>query len=286
MKKILVSIVNYNSWNHIRELFDYIDKVKLDTDMVDFCVIDNKSTSEDIPQLQKYCIAHWIHFLQAQKNGGFAYGNNRIIEYMTGLWKSYEYYFLINPDMLIEDKDFFNTIYDQTLKHKADIIWPMICEYGNKDIIHFAWWFLKWPVLYPTKLWRWKNDTWLYKDIECDYINGSAMMISSKLWHTIWGMDESYFLYFEETDFCRQAKLSWSKIICTTKTKIYDKISGSVGRMSRLYVRQMIKNYKRFAGKYIHGVHKMIRWLFYIWFWCPVFIFLSIKSWNRNEKKI
>ena len=38
-----------------------------------------------------------------------------------------------------------------------------------------------------------------------DWICGAAMMIRSTVFGAIGGLDENYFLYFEETDFCRRA---------------------------------------------------------------------------------
>ena len=39
-----------------------------------------------------------------------------------------------------------------------------------------------------------------------DWICGASMMIRPAVLTAIGGMDENYFLYFEETDFCRRAR--------------------------------------------------------------------------------
>src|ERR1700722_11510521 len=39
-----------------------------------------------------------------------------------------------------------------------------------------------------------------------DWISGASMLIRSAVLDSIGGMDENYFLYFEETDFCYRAK--------------------------------------------------------------------------------
>ena len=276
MKKVLVSIVNYNSRKHIEELI--LGLKNIDLSLVDICIVDNKSPSEDLENMIDFSKKNNIYFFQADKNWWFAYGNNEVVKYMTNKWNEYEYIFLINPDMLITSKTFFENIYSKMQQNNIDIWWPMICEYSNKNKIHFAWWFLKWPILFPTKLWRWEIDKWQYKDIECDYVNGSAMIIKYDLRENFWWMDESYFLYFEETDFCRKAKLLQKKIICFGDIKIYDKISWSVGRMSKLYINQMINNYKKFALKYIKWVNIYIWRIFYIFCRYPLFKLMYIKN--------
>lgn len=274
IQKMLVGIVNYNSWVHIEELLSNIVKNNINIENIDFCIVDNQSPNDDFEEMKHYCDLNNIYCFLAEKNGWFAYGNNQIVNYMKGLGKEYEYFFLINPDMLIEDPNFFVTMYEKAREYDADIIGPMICEYKNKEKIHFAWGFLLRPILFPTKRWRWTIDIREYQDIECDYINGSAMMVKWKIWEKYWGMDECYFLYFEETDFCRKAKIDNKKIICTTVVRIYDKISGSVGRMSPLYKRQMVKNYKKFADKYIFWWRKFIWWLFYVFVRRVLFVVL------------
>lgn len=276
MKKILVSIVNYNSFHHIEELINSLKWV--DISLIDVCVVDNQSPYDDFDHMKKYCENLNIYIFQAPKNGWFAYGNNRVVQYMKDIWKEYEYIYLINPDMLIKEKNFFNDIYKKAKDTQAHILWPMICEYKNPNIIHFAGWFLKWPMLFPTKLWRWKKDLGQFCDIECDYINGSAMLVKYTLWKRFWGMNENYFLYFEETDFCWKAKKLWYTILCTTNIRIYDKISWSVWRMSNLYIKQMLWNYKKFADIYIYWAYKLIWRLFYLFVWCPFFYLNKIKN--------
>jgi GT2 family glycosyltransferase len=39
----------------------------------------------------------------------------------------------------------------------------------------------------------------------CDWVAGACMLIRSELWDRLGGMDEGYFMYFEEVDFCLRA---------------------------------------------------------------------------------
>jgi GT2 family glycosyltransferase len=39
-----------------------------------------------------------------------------------------------------------------------------------------------------------------------DWISGAAMMIRPEVFATVGGMDENYFLFFEETDLCKRAR--------------------------------------------------------------------------------
>ena len=39
-----------------------------------------------------------------------------------------------------------------------------------------------------------------------DWVSGASMMIRSTVFRAIGGLDENYFLFFEETDFCKRAR--------------------------------------------------------------------------------
>ena len=45
-----------------------------------------------------------------------------------------------------------------------------------------------------------------FKQIKNDWVAGASMLIRSEIVKDIGLMDETFFLYFEETDFCLQAK--------------------------------------------------------------------------------
>ena len=52
-----------------------------------------------------------------------------------------------------------------------------------------------------------KIDKGQYDDfIETDFVTGALMLFDKTVLDTIGFIDESYFLYFEDTDFCIRAK--------------------------------------------------------------------------------
>jgi N-acetylglucosaminyl-diphospho-decaprenol L-rhamnosyltransferase len=179
-------------------------------------VVDN--ASGDLPEITRAVEANgwssWVTLVAAPKNGGYAYGNNRGIEraYDVG---SPSYICLLNPDTQVRPGAIRTLA--QFLEAHADAgIAGSSFETGEGRDWHIAFRFpsmvselndgLGWGIV-DSLLKRWTTVLHMTdSDQAVDWISGAAMMIKPKVFEAIGGMDENYFLYFEETDFCRRAR--------------------------------------------------------------------------------
>jgi GT2 family glycosyltransferase len=123
------------------------------------------------------------------------------------------------------------------------------------------------PIFYPKlrkhgELYSEKDDT--LKVVQTDYTTGSSLFFSLKVADAIGLMDESYFLYFEETDWCLRARQYGYQIGIITSTALEHKTSQSIGFRSALYVKYMVRNYAKFALRYA-------RW-YELPFWMIIYI--------------
>lgn len=82
---------------------------------------------------------------------------------------------------------------------------------------------------------------------EVDFVSGSLMFIKKEVIEKIGFMDESYFLYYEEVDYCKRAKLSGFKIGIDSQ-QIYDHFEVSKYSSSKNYY--LFKNRLKFLLKY------------------------------------
>jgi N-acetylglucosaminyl-diphospho-decaprenol L-rhamnosyltransferase len=157
--------------------------------------------------------SRWVTLVTAPTNGGFAYGNNLGIEqaYADG---SPDYIHLLNPDTEVRSGaiarlvDFLEThlevgIAGSSFENLDGSDWPIAfrfpsllseLEYG----LHFG------PA--TRLLSRWTITRRMTPvDQPVDWICGASMMIRRAVFDRIGGLDENYFLYYEETDFCRRS---------------------------------------------------------------------------------
>lgn len=73
-------------------------------------------------------------------------------------------------------------------------------------------------------------NTGLDHDIECDYAPTCCMAIDNDVFNKIGFMDEDYFLYYDDTDFCMRLRNAGIKILVTPDTLLYHKVSSSTGK--------------------------------------------------------
>lgn len=281
MKKFAIIIVNYNSANDTLDTLESLKKY--DKNIFDVFLVDNASKSEDINILKKW-ISWDIILIESKENLWFAGWNNIAIK--KAINQKYEYIFLLNPDTIIDDTNFFKIIENELIKEKADIIWPLIKYFPEKETIYFAWGEVSKYTWLTKMIWKKQRDVWQFNENkEYDFITGCAMVVKKEVFEKNWLLPEEYFLYFEETDFCLSAKQNGYKIIFTPKTYIYHKVSTSIWYLSNTYLYYMIRNFRKFWNKYVKKVYKPMFYLYYIFIWCGWYFVLSILKWNYNWYK-
>jgi N-acetylglucosaminyl-diphospho-decaprenol L-rhamnosyltransferase len=156
----------------------------------------------------------WVTLVTAAKNGGFAYGNN------LGIARAYEdhvpsYIYLLNPDAQVR-RDAIGSlarfleshpevgIAGSSFENLDGTDWPIAFRFPTlmsemlqgMELGPLVRMFQRWMV--PQQM------TMAPQPI--DWICGASMLIRPAVIESIGGMDENYFLYFEETDFCYRAK--------------------------------------------------------------------------------
>ena len=84
---------------------------------------------------------------------------------------------------------------------------------------------------------------------ETSFCHGAAMMCRSEDLKVVGLMDENYFLYYEEMDWCEKFKRAGKKMWFTGKAKVYHKESISVGKQSTLKTYFLARNRMLFIRK-------------------------------------
>lgn len=177
-------------------------------------VIDN--ASGDFPLLSQAVDENgwssWVELVLAPRNGGFAYGNN--IGIHLAMEHGADYVLLLNPDTQVRAHAIESllafmqsrpdvAITGPSFENADGTAWPMAFRFPSIGTEFCA-------ALGVGLVTRLLGDRTVARRMPAvtqrvDWVSGAAMMIRAELFQAIGGLDESYFLYFEETDFCFRA---------------------------------------------------------------------------------
>lgn len=202
-------------------------------------VVDNDSG--DLPLIaraaEQEAWSSWLTLVAAPRNGGFAYGNN------VGIARAYadgapDYIYLLNPDAQVRPGGIGALIHFLSSHPDVGIAgssfenldgsdWPIAFRFPTlfSEIDAGLQWGLVSRVLK-----RWVVARVMTKTPQpVDWICGASMMIRPAVLAAIGGMDESYFLYFEETDFCRRARVAGHSTWYVPQSRVMHVMGQSTG---------------------------------------------------------
>jgi GT2 family glycosyltransferase len=244
-KRLLVVMVNYKSsellCSSLGSLLPQLDQ-KIDH----VCVVDNYSNDHSIEKLSSFIkdkeLEAFVELIASEKNGGFSYGNNLAIRpVLQHKAQTPEFILLLNPDTLV-GKDAISELLDFMRKHpKAGISGSRLEESNGQPQcssfrFHTIWSELDSSLRFaPVSklLTRWKVAPKIENDASLtDWVAGASMMIRSEILEEVGLMDEDYFLYFEETDFCLQAKRKGWECWYVPSSRVVHFVGQSTGVIS------------------------------------------------------
>ena len=221
---LLVVIVNYRTPSlTINCLHSLVSEVRLLPGM-QVVVVDNDSGDQSVEQIRNAIETEgwsdWASILPSKHNGGYAFGNNLAIRSALKSSNPPPYFLLLNPDTFVRSQslkvlvDFMNKHpevgiagsrledSDGTPQCSAFRFHTLLSELDSALRLGIVSKLLaNWVVAPPVS------------PIPCqvDWVAGASMIVRRGVFETVGLMDEEYFLYYEEVDFCLQAnKLGWS----------------------------------------------------------------------------
>jgi GT2 family glycosyltransferase len=222
-------------------------------------------------------------FIRSKTNIGFAGGNNLGIAQAKG-----DYILLLNNDTEIV-KGFIETLlFELKSNENIGLLSPLILYHDDQSIIQYAGFT---PLNYLTarnkQLGLSEKNTGQYDDLsyQTGYCHGAAVICRKSDLLQAGLMDESYFLYYEELDWCEKFERIGKTINFTGKTHIYHKESISVGKDSAIKTYFMSRNRMLFIRKNTGLINTLLFSVYYTFIACPKLILTLVKNGNKHLVK-
>jgi GT2 family glycosyltransferase len=282
---VFVIVINYNGVKYLQTCLSSLTQQTYSNYKI--IVFDNASTDNSIEFIQQNFPN--INIIQAEKNFGFAEGNNFAMKF--ALDHSASYIFLVNNDTKAKMDLVEKLVNSAESDDSIGIVGPSVFALKNKYSIQERGVTID-RFGYPLAI---KSAS-----LKCDcvfFVSGCAMLIKAELIRKIGLFDKEYFMFAEDLDLCWRAQLAGYKIIVNEEAVIFHSSGGSISggvikaasyktNVRRVFLREkntirtLIKNYNTY--NMITTVPFYVALLF---FECFLWIFLLKPNTTKNIVK-
>lgn len=259
-------ILNYNSSRDTIALFQQLLDQYATWSGLRVLVLDNLSEYADREQLIRSIPSDSL--ILNEHNTGYAGGNNTGIK--VAIRDSIDFVVILNPDIRIEG-DFLSSLIKKIERDPGiGAIGPRIYNRDNPDIIYSDA-----GLVFPTRNYETAHLHFGEHINRCeidlrdaDYVNGSAILLNMKAVNEVGLLNDSFFLYFEEVEWCFRARQAGWKIMVDSSVTVYQQFSANgpafdyYMNRNRLWLAKIYGNYISTRNEYIkQGFFIIIKWL-------------------------
>jgi len=255
--QLSIVIVSWNVRDLLRDCLHSIEQTQGDL-AVETIVLDSAST-DGSPEMVATEFPQ-VALIAATENVGFPRGNNMGIAKAHG-----RYILLLNPDTILHGNALANML--DYLENQLDVgvVGPQLLnEDGSVQSSRRR---------FPTLTTAFFESTWLQSyapkqilnsfyalDIaddqtaDVDWVMGACLMTRQEIARTVGGLDEGYFMYSEELDWCRRMKMAgWRVVYLPTAqvTHYQGKSSEQVVAQRHIYFnRAKLRYFRKYHGRF------------------------------------
>lgn len=277
-----IIILNYNSQFWLKKTLTtlkeyYLDKTKYKVQVI---IVDNNSTDDSMTMVKRSF--KWAELIELKDNIGFASANNIALQKINAT-----YGMLLNNDIEFTNNSNLDTLIDLLEKKETKdvgIVTPRLefpngaidpaCHRGEPTLWASFTYMIKLEALLP-KVKQFSQYHQYYKDLatahEIDACSGAAMVFRTKLLEKVGLLDERFFMYAEDLDWCKRFRDKKLKIIYypyvslihhKNKSGIASKSKATASKTKMYFYDTMLQYYdKHYQEKYPSLIRTFIKYL-------------------------
>jgi GT2 family glycosyltransferase len=249
---VFIVILNWNGWQDTAACVESC--LASDYPGYRIIVVDNGSTDDSVSHLkQKFPD---LDIIENDANLGFGGGNN--VGIGQALASGADYIWLLNNDTLVAPDSLSKLVYLAEGNAAIGMVGSKIFYYGHPQKIWYAGAY--WTADGGNISYRGydQEDAGLYDEpCEVDFITGCSMLAKAALIRQIGLMPEEFFLYWEDSSWSRTAVEHGWKLYYEPESRVWHKVSASVGDRSALQWYYYTRNHCLFVERHARG--KLLR---------------------------
>lgn len=244
--RLAVVIVNYRTADLVIDCLASLHAPGGMPENTQITVVDGASGDGSAERLAKVVAENgWVEttsLLSLEVNGGFAFGNNRGLEQSRRLHGEAEHVLFLNPDTVVRAGALAELTRFMDRNPRAGVAGslledpdgtPQACAFrfpsalgemeSEAQIGALSRLVAAWRVLAETGP----------EPSQVDWVSGASMIMRGAALREVGAFDEGYFLYYEEVDLCRRARLAGWSCHHVPQSRVVHLVGRSTGVTSR-----------------------------------------------------
>jgi GT2 family glycosyltransferase len=218
-----------------------------------------------------------VMVMETGANLGFTGGNNVAIKY--ALEHGADYVMLLNNDTIVAP-DFLNVMVEGMEQDPTiGVAGPMIYYHNNPETIWTAGGTIDWKHGTTSMIGLNQMDVSQFglSPTTVDFVSGCALLARRNVWEKVGLLDDKFFMYYEEAEWCVRATRAGFKIALVPMAMIWHKISEEERAASPRTYYYMVRNRLLFLHKTGAGYQT---WAFTVFEYIRTFA-----NWTLLEKR-
>lgn len=260
--EVCIIILNWNGWKDTVECLESLYQNKYDNYKV--ILVDNASEDESLEKIAEYCqgrielsstcveyqrdnkplsfiqidgeevnrkfntLDYKLLLIKNRENQGFAIGNNIGMRFALNNFNP-DYFLLLNNDTVLGPEFLFELVNTGESSKEIGFVGPKTYLYNDEDVIQAAGGGnIDFSRGESHEVAFMKKDTGKFdKNMELDYVGGSCLLVKKEVTDRIGFLDEEFYMYWEDVDWCFTGREAGYKSIYSYKSRIWHKYGTS-----------------------------------------------------------
>ena len=221
---LTIIIVNWNTAELLLQCLESIYQAEIKL-IYEIIVVDNGSTDNSISIISKKFPG--VRIISNNRNLGFAKANNQGISEGKG-----RYFLLLNSDTLVLPGALDKLVHVADTRSDVGVVGPKLLNMDGTLQRSWANFPTFWSEIIGKNFGNPRSVAEFPFAFEVDWLGGACILVRSETVMEVGMLDEDYFMYSEETDWCfRMNKNGW-KVWYVSNAEIYHLGGGSANKAS------------------------------------------------------
>jgi GT2 family glycosyltransferase len=234
--RVVVIILNWNGKDDTLACLHSLGAVSYPN--FEVVVVDNGSSDDSVAAIRDRFPNQAI--VETGQNLGFAGGNNIGLQWARE--RGADYAFVLNNDTIVDPHVLSWLVESAESDPQIGIVGPKIFYHDDPGKIWSAGGVIERPWRPTMRGLDVLDDGQHDTACEVDWVSGCALMIRTDVVEQVGSIEPSYFMYYEEIDWCCRVREAGFKIVYVPEARLFHKIQPRRQELSPRYIYLMTRN--------------------------------------------